>query len=255
MVDGQKKELSWSAYALDGRELPHFWQGERFYSRFKPNSYIVDVGCGDGWVLADLQSRGHRGIGTEVTEELVALTRARGCEAAVAPAEKLPVESGAADAVVFSGVLPFTDEDKAFAEIARILKPGGPLEASYLGIGFALRDLFLAPTLAKRYYGLRSLVNSIGVALFGRKLPGKYGDTAYVTPGRIAKLYERHGFVLREHAPSPKFLGFPVFIYHSVDRVGTPAAEARPTAAVGAAQARPARTPVGAAHSDTRPIG
>ncbi|HYW49136.1 MAG TPA: hypothetical protein VE861_00950, partial [Gemmatimonadaceae bacterium] len=75
--------------------------------------------------------------------------------------------------------------------------------------------------------------NQVLQAVTGRKLPGKYGDTAYTSHGRIAALYERHGFVLRAHTPSPTFLGFPVFIYHSVDRVGAPVA-------VGAG--RPART-------------
>ena len=213
------KELSWADYALDGRVLFDFWRTERFHRTFAPGSFIVDVGCGNGWLLGELLARGHRGIGTEVDQALVEQARARGCDAVLAPAEALPVASGSADGAVFNGVLPFTEEDQAFAELARVLRPGGRLEAAYLGIGFAVRDLLLGVSLRKRYYGARSLVNSLLTILIGRKLPGKYGDTVYVTHRRLARLYARHGFVLRNHTPSPTFLGLSVFIYHTVDRV------------------------------------
>jgi hypothetical protein len=57
---------------------------------------------------------------------------------------------------------------------------------------------------------------------FGVKLPGKYGDTVYISHRRLAKLYARHGLEVREYVPSPTFLGMPVFIYHSAVRVGAP---------------------------------
>jgi SAM-dependent methyltransferase len=173
-------------------------------------------------------SQGATGIGVEPYEELVAQTRARGCEAVVAPAERLPVETGRADGVIFAGVLPFTDEDRAFAEIARVLRPGGRMEAYYLGVGFAVRDLLFGVSLKKRYFGARALVNTVLMELFGVKLPGKYGNTVYISHGRLARLYARHGLVLREHVPSPTFLGMPVFIYHSVDRAGARAPNAAP---------------------------
>ena len=56
--------------------------------------------------------------------------------------------------------------------------------------------------------------------LTGRRLPGRFGDAVFITPERLAELYARHGFTLRTHTPSPTFLGLPVFIYHSVERVG-----------------------------------
>jgi SAM-dependent methyltransferase len=123
--------------------------------------------------------------------------------------------------VIFAGVLPFTDEDRAFAEIARVLRPGGRLEAYYLGPGFALRDLLVNRSLRKRYFGLRALTNSVLMGVARKKLPGRFGDTVYATHARIAELYARYGFVLRHHTPSPDFLGQPVFIYHSADRAVT----------------------------------
>ena len=160
------------------------------------------------------------GVGTEVFETLVAASRAAGCDAVLAPAEALPFDDCSADGAVLAGVLPFTEEDQALSELARVLRPGGGLEAYYLGPGFGLRDFLLGRSLRKRYYGARALVNTVLTTLFGRKLPGKYGDVVYVTHGRLAALYARHGFVLRAHTPSPTFLGLPVFIYHSADRIG-----------------------------------
>ena len=226
MAGHEHEELSWAEYALDGRVNADYWRSERFYARFAPGAFVVDVGCGNGWLLNEVVGRGCRGVGTEVYDALVEQTRARGCEAVRAPAEALPLAAGSADGAIFAGVLPFTDEDAALSELARVLRPGGGLEAYYLGPGYGLRDLLLGRTLRKRYYGARGLVNMLLQAVTGRKLPGKYGDVAYVTAGRLAALYARHGFVLHTHTPSPTFLGLPVFIYHAANRGGGVAAAA-----------------------------
>jgi SAM-dependent methyltransferase len=224
MADREPKELSWAAYALNDSDVnPDFWTAERFRASFPPGSYVVDVGCGTGVLLELAMSQGATGLGVEPFPELVELARARECEAVVAPAERLPVESGRADGVIFAGVLPFTDEDRALAEIARVLRPGGRMEAYYLGVGFAVRDLLFGVGLKKRYFGARALANTVLMELFGFKLPGKFGDTVYISHRRLAKLYARHGIELREHTPSPTFLGLPVFIYHSAARAGVPA--------------------------------
>jgi SAM-dependent methyltransferase len=219
MRDPEGEEQSWAAYALDGRVHPDFWRSQRFKESFAPGAFIIDVGCGPGWLLRRVLANGWRGVGAEVYRELVERTRALGCDAVLAPAEALPFATGCADGVIFNGVLPFTEEDEAFAEIARVLRPGGRLEAAYLGPGFALRDLLFGRSLRKHYFGARVLVNTVLMSLFRRKLPGHYGDTAHVTPGRLAAHYARHGLVLRLHTPSPTFLGVPVFIYHTVERI------------------------------------
>lgn len=212
--------LSWADYALDGRTHEHFFRSRRYVDSFPPGSFVVDIGCGSGWTLSEHVARGGRGAGTEVEDGLIVEARAKGLEVFKAGAEALPFETASADGVIFAGVLPFTEEDRAFAEIARVLKPGGRIEACYLGPGFGLRDLLVNRDLKKRYFGLRSLVNTALTEAAGRKLPGKYGDTVYISPARLERLYARHGFVLRHHEPSPAFLGQPVFIYHSAERVG-----------------------------------
>ena len=222
-------ELSWAWYALDGREHPHYFWGEDYFASFPPGSVVADVGCGIAWALQVLRDRGCRGIGTEVDDWCLREARAAGRPVVKAGAEALPIGTKSVDGVIFLGVLPFTEEDVAFAELARILRPGGKLEACYLGVGFALRDLLLGVNIRNRYFGLRALVNTILIHTVGRKLPGRFGDTVYVSHRRLAALYARHGFALRRHTPSPTFLGTPVFIYHSVERLG-PVVQATDTA-------------------------
>lgn len=222
------RHLTWERYALDGHGGNlDYWHSEHFKRSFAPGGFVVDVGCGHGWMLGELRRRGYRGIGTEVADELVEATRAGGNDAVLAPAEALPLESASADGVVLAGVLPFTDEEKAFSEIARVLRPGGRLEAYYLGPGFGLRDLLLGRNWRERYMGARALTNTLLMLLVGRKLPGRLGKAVYATHGRLAAFYKRHGLVLNTHTPSPTFLGLPVFIYHSVDRAGGGQASAR----------------------------
>jgi len=219
--------MSWAAYALDGRVNNHYFRSQSYLESFPPGSFVIDVGCGSGWTLEEHLARGGRGAGTEVDEGCLVAARRKGLDVVRAPAESLPFETASADGVIFSGVLPFTDEDQAFAEIARVLRPGGRLEAYYIGAGFALRDLLVNRDLRKRYFGLRSLVNSVMMGVSGYKLWGKYGDTVYVTHHRLAELYARHGFTLRAHTPSPTFMGQPVFIYHSAERSGAPVGKPR----------------------------
>jgi SAM-dependent methyltransferase len=213
--------MSWAAYALDGRAHDHYFRSGPYVQSFPPGSFVIDVGCGGGWTLREHLARGGRGVGAEVDAACLAEARNNGLDVVRAPAEALPFETASADGVIFAGVLPFTDEDRAFAEIARVLRPGGRLEAYYLGPGFALRDLLVNRSLRKRYFGLRALTNSVLMGVARKKLPGRFGDTVYATHDRIAELYARYGFVLRRHTPSPDFLGQPVFIYHSADRAVT----------------------------------
>ena len=184
------------------------------------------MGCGAGDQLQALLDRGCVGLGLEVTDACLAAARAQGRPVVRAPAEAIPCDTASVDGIVFRAVLPYVrDEAQAFAELARVLRPGGRLEAEYIGLGYALRDLVLGRTLRARYYGLRALVNSLLVELVGRRLPGWHGDTAYVTRRRLARHYARSGLRLVAHTPSPTFLGLPVFLYHAVERV---AARARP---------------------------
>jgi arsenite methyltransferase len=100
---------------------------------------VLDIGCGAGMDLLLAARRvgplGHA-IGIDMTEAM--RKRALSCAAAIglanvevrqADATSLPLPDGSADVVISNGVLNLVPEkDKAFAEIYRVLRPGGRLQ-------------------------------------------------------------------------------------------------------------------------------
>jgi len=96
---------------------------------------VVDAGCGDGYLSAALAAPERR---TEVSLDLsrARLSKARAaCGPSFSPLQadccRLPLEAGAAGAVVLSEVLEHLEEPAwALAEAARVLAPGGRLIVS-----------------------------------------------------------------------------------------------------------------------------
>ena len=91
----------------------------------------LDLGCGDGYLLARLLARGHASaalLGLDVSVDELALARARmpAVGLVLARAQAVPVATGALDAVVSH--LAWTlmpDLEVTVAELARVLAPGG----------------------------------------------------------------------------------------------------------------------------------
>lgn len=193
------------------------------FAAFPPRSRVLDVGCGTGEQLEALRRAGFDAVGVEPRPELVDGLAARGFRVFRGVAERLPVDSQSFDGLICKVVLPFTDERKAFAEFARVLRPGGRVRASYQGAGYYLRYLVQGPGLAMRVYAARSLVNTWFYVTTARRLPGFVGDTIYQSARRLAEYYREFGFALEHESPSPMFCGKRVFIYHELRRLGTPA--------------------------------
>ncbi|MEW6440992.1 MAG: methyltransferase domain-containing protein [bacterium] len=100
---------------------------------------VVDVGCGVGFdSRMAAQYIGPKGqvVGVDMSPEMLNAARAgrsanlvfvQGC------AEALPLESGWADLVISNGVLNLSPcKESAFAEVARVLRPGGRFQAADL---------------------------------------------------------------------------------------------------------------------------
>jgi len=106
------------------------------YAGLAPGQTVVDLGSGAGndvFVARAAVGETGRVIGVDMTPEMIAKARAnaerRGfgnVDFRLGDIESLPVEEAAADVVVSNCVLNLVpDKAKAFAEIFRILKPGG----------------------------------------------------------------------------------------------------------------------------------
>jgi SAM-dependent methyltransferase len=101
---------------------------------------VVDCGSGaggDALIAARLIGPAGRVIGVEMTPEMLAKARANAAEAGLVNVEfrqglleSLPVDSGWADVVISNGVLNLVpDKAAALAEMYRVLRPGGRLQA------------------------------------------------------------------------------------------------------------------------------
>jgi arsenite methyltransferase len=125
----------------------------------EPGARVVDVGSGAGFdsfiAAAQVGATGHV-VGVDMTAEMLAKSRATAgtlgydhVEFREGLAEAIPVEDGWADVVISNGVINLCADKRAvFAEIHRLLKPGGRLQFADIANGRpvppeALRDIDL----------------------------------------------------------------------------------------------------------------
>jgi len=120
-------------------------------ARIRSGATVVDIGCGAGTdLLLAARSAGvsGRAIGVDMTEAM----RQRAQEGATScgldnvdvrdgDATRLPLEDGSVDVVISNGVLNLVpNKDRAVAEIARVLRPGGRVQIADIIIGEVLPD-------------------------------------------------------------------------------------------------------------------
>ena len=90
-------------------------------------SLVLDVACGTGDLLVMLASAGHRGMGVDLSWGMLRAGRS-GQPLVQADAERLPVADAVVDAVTCGYALRNVAAlDALFAEMARVLRPGGRL--------------------------------------------------------------------------------------------------------------------------------
>ena len=128
----------------------------------QPTDSLLDAGTGTGRMLELLGSRIKRGVGVDVSSEMLAIARDRleraglhHCQVRLADAFRLPFpgasEVSGFDIALFHQVLHYLDDPQAaVAEAARVLKPGGRI----LIVDFAPHELeFCRTELAHRRLG------------------------------------------------------------------------------------------------------
>jgi arsenite methyltransferase len=107
--------------------------------RIEEGATVLDLGCGAGTdllIAAQMVGPSGRTIGIDMTPSM--LERARrsaeqmgleNVELHEGLIESLPLEDGSVDVVISNGVIDLVpDKDEVFAEIDRVLKPGGRLQ-------------------------------------------------------------------------------------------------------------------------------
>lgn len=127
--------------------------------RLAPGEKVVDVGSGagfDSFIAAGQVGPGGQVTGIDMTAEMLAKARQTATALGLAHvefrdglAEALPVEDAWADVVISNGVINLcADKQAVFAEIFRVLRPGGRLQFADIANGLpvpaeALRDIDL----------------------------------------------------------------------------------------------------------------
>ena len=112
---------------------------------------VLDIGCGAGTdLLLAARRTGPAGkaIGVDMTDAMIERVREsaaamglRQVEVRKGDATSLPVEDASVDVVISNGVLNLVPEKElAFAEIVRVLKPGGRLQLGDIALDVRLSD-------------------------------------------------------------------------------------------------------------------
>jgi SAM-dependent methyltransferase len=125
--------------------------GELAAARIPAGATVIDIGCGAGTDLLLAARRvgaSGRAIGIDMTEAMRdrAASGALECgldhvDVCSGDATRLPVDDRSIDVVISNGVINLVPEkERAIAEIARVLKPGGRVQIADIIIGEVLPD-------------------------------------------------------------------------------------------------------------------
>lgn len=144
----------------------------------QPNQRILDIGCGDGYLTAQISRAGASVVGIDSSRELVAAARDRGLDARVMDAQQLPFRQEF-DAVFSNAALHWMkDAPAVIAGVRRALKPGGRFIAEMGGHG-----------------NVASIVTALIAVLKTRAIDGAARSPWYFpTREEYASLLEAEGF-------------------------------------------------------------
>jgi len=154
---------------------------------------VLDIGCGDGFLLYNLRGRFERLYGIELSFSMVKEAKKtlhdQHAELCIGNAEHLPFGEEFFDCVICSDVIEHVpDVWQTFREIVRILRPGGQLVVATPNVAYFKRRI----NLLRGYFPVTSgydegLIPGGGCSLFAG------GHFHYFTFRSLRKNYEKFG--------------------------------------------------------------
>ncbi len=126
---------TWSAadYTRNASFVPALGEALLGLLTVTPPARVLDLGCGDGALTAQLVQRGFDVLGVDASEAMIAAAAERGLPARVVDGHQLPFEREF-DAVFSNAALHWmTRPDEVIAGVHRALMPGGELVAEFGG--------------------------------------------------------------------------------------------------------------------------
>lgn len=186
--DPRRQQWSAGSYDTHARFVSDLAAGVVDWLAPRRGERILDVGCGDGVLTAELRDMGVDVTGVDSSEDFIAAAKARGLDARLMDGEALDF-GPEFDAVFSNAALHWMPKAEAVAAgVARALKPGGRFVAEFGGHG----------NVAAICTAMRAIGTTRG------------GDLALASPWYFPApqvyqaLLERHGFDVRRIALIPR---------------------------------------------------
>ncbi len=183
-----------------------------FLRRFAEGRDVLEVGCGTGLLLRRMAKFARSAKGVDLSPGMLERARARGLDVTEASATSLPFADASFDvACSFKVLAHVRDVQRALAEMARVVRPGGtiwlvlhPLSRVLRAFGAAVQRLDWRTALARLYV----LANGAASHWLDREFRAPFGDTreSFQTPERIRARLAALGFERIETRERPFFV-------------------------------------------------
>jgi len=182
----------------------------------KDNAVFVDLGCGSGYVNSYVSSHcaPAENIGIDYEAATIELAKKLnagngGVKWMCASAESIPLPTASVDYIVCRGVVPLAHVDTVFAEISRILRPGGRVVFLLHSWTFYFKWLS-TKSLKKDAIAVLHFLLGAWFNLTGHQVQLRWGShvigQTWQTEARVRKMLGRKGMSLYKVVSVPEFL-------------------------------------------------
>ena len=186
--DPRRQQWSAGSYDTHARFVSDLASGVVDWLAPRPGERILDLGCGDGVLTAELRDRGVDVVGVDSSADFIAACKARGLDARLMDGEALSF-GPEFDAVFSNAALHWMPKADVVADgIYRALKPGGRFVAEFGGHGNVAAIVTAMRAVGERRGGDLSLAN----------------PWCFPAPQVYQRLLERRGFDVRRIALIPR---------------------------------------------------